>query len=64
MQSRTPGEVGQLENENADVLATAALIERLVLVKYAIFMPATGLHTLLSSSTQSFQNKHLDSEGD
>ena len=54
MQSRTPGEVGQLENENADVLATAALIERLVLVKYAIFMPATGLHTLLSSSIQSF----------
>ena len=64
MQSRTPDKVGQLGNANADILVTVALIELLVLVNHAIFMPATGLHKLLSSDMQSFQYKYLDSEGD
>ena len=50
MQSRTPNKVEQLGNANADILVTAALIELLVPVKYAIFIPTTGLHILLSSS--------------
>ena len=51
MHLRTPQEVGQLGNANSDVLATAALIELLVSVKYVIFMPATGLCALLLSDT-------------
>ena len=47
-----------------DVLATVALIELLVPVKYAIFMPVTGSHTLLLSNVWSFQNMCWDSEGD
>ena len=47
-----------------DILATAALIELLVIVKCAIFMPTTGLYALLLSDVWSFQNMHLDSKGD
>ena len=64
MQSRTPEEAGWLENADADILTTTALIELLVPVKHVIFMPTTGPHSLLSSDVWSYQNKYLDSKGD
>ena len=49
-QSRILEEVGRLESVNADMLAAEALLELLLPIKHAIFMPITGLHMLLSSN--------------